>query len=510
MGFHRASGILLHPTSLPGEHGIGDLGPEAYWFVDLLREAGQSYWQVLPLGPTGYGDSPYQSFSAFAGNTLLISLEELAREGFLLPDQLAEKPAFPTERVDFGSVYDWKPKILQLAFYGFQKNAGMAIRDEFERFRAENDWWLHDYALFRAIKTSQGQASWLEWPEPLRQRRPDELATVNDQLSDQVLAEKFFQFVFSRQWSSLKKYANDRGVRLIGDMPIFAALDSADVWCNQDRFKLNQNGTPKVVAGVPPDYFSETGQLWGNPVYDWERMRQDRFSWWIARVGSLLRTVDVIRIDHFRGFEATWEVPGNDETAENGSWEAVPGKELFSVLAEALPSLPVIAEDLGVITPEVIGLRDSFGFPGMKILQYAFGGDARNSDLPHNYVRNCVAYTGTHDNETAVGWWEAHSPEGVSDDDPGPTRVTEHCKRYLATDGSKINWDLMRAIWASVADTAIVPIQDVIGVGSEGRMNLPATETENWTWRMTKEAISPDVTQRLREMTETYGRLSPE
>jgi 4-alpha-glucanotransferase len=506
MNFPRASGILLHPTSLPGEYGIGDLGPKAYEFVDLLAEAKQTYWQILPLGPTGYGDSPYQCFSAFAGNTLLISPERLVEEGLLDDTALASKPNFPSHKVDYGGVYDWKNSMLPETYRAFHQTTSVDLRGKFETFSQENDWWLEDYATYRAVKAAQGQKAWYEWDEPLKLRDREVLKREAERLYEEIQAEKFYQFLFFSQWWELKAYANRKGVKIIGDVPIFIALDSADVWCNQDKFKLNPDGSAKVVAGVPPDYFSKTGQLWGNPIYDWDAMRSEGFSWWIARVAFTLKTVDVVRVDHFRGFAAAWEVPGGDKTAENGRWVDVPGKELFIALKRALGDLPVIAEDLGVITPDVEELRDGFGFPGMRILQFAFGGDAKNHDLPHNYIRNCVAYTGTHDNDTTVGWWHSQAGAGSTRDAAAITREHDFCLKYLDTDGGEIHWDLIRAVWASVADTAITPVQDLLGIGTEGRMNLPASTSGNWFWRYTDGSLTPEIIERLREMTETYGR----
>ena len=508
MNFPRASGILLHPTSLPGDYGIGDIGPEAYSFVNFLEEAGQTYWQILPLGPTGYGDSPYQCFSAFAGNTLLISPEKLVEDELLTPEQVSDRPEFDAHKVDFGGVYEWKNKILPLAYESFHATTSVDLRGKFETFNQENEWWLDDYAAYKAIKAEHGQKPWYEWPEPLKLREKDALAAITEQLFEKIQAEKFYQFLFFRQWNELKEYAGKHGVKIIGDVPIFVALDSADVWCNQKKFKLNEDGSPKVVAGVPPDYFSKTGQLWGNPIYDWEAMRRDGFSWWIARVAFTLKTVDIVRVDHFRGFAAAWEVPGGDKTAENGRWVDVPGKELFIALKRALKELPVIAEDLGVITPDVEELRDGFGFPGMRILQFAFGGDAKNHDLPHNYIKNCVAYTGTHDNDTTVGWWKSQAGAGSTRDEADITREHDYCLKYLCTDGSEIHWDFIRAVWASVADTTITPMQDLLGIGTEGRMNLPASDSGNWFWRCSADSFTDDITQRLRELTETYGRVN--
>ncbi|MBK8465900.1 MAG: 4-alpha-glucanotransferase [Chloracidobacterium sp.] len=506
MSFPRRSGILLHPTSLPGEFGIGDLGPEAFRFVDLLAETGQTYWQILPLGPTGYGDSPYQSFSAFAGNTLLISQEKLANDGLIGKEVIADPPKMPTDKVDFGAVYKWKSQMLSLAYEGFQFSADAELRDEFGVFCRKKQWWLDDYALYRSIKSHQDQKPWFEWSDSLKLREEQSLGAASEQFYKEIQAEKFYQFLFFRQWQAVREYANKCGVKIIGDIPIFVALDSADVWCNQDKFKLDPNGTPTVVSGVPPDYFSKTGQLWGNPIYNWDAMRDDGFGWWIERFRSTLEMVDIVRIDHFRGFASAWEVPGGDKTAENGQWVNVPGKELFTRLKSSLNKLPVIAEDLGFVTPEVEALRDSFGFPGMRILQFAFGGDAKNLDLPHNYISNCVAYTGTHDNDTVVGWFTSQLNADSDSDEMAVSRVQEHCLKYLNSDGATIHWDFIRAVWASVADTAMAPMQDILGLGNEARMNLPATTTGNWQWCLAKDSITAEIALKLKELTETYGR----
>lgn len=498
MEFPRASGILLHPTSLPGEYGIGDLGPMGYEFVDLLAEAKQTYWQILPLGPTGYGDSPYQCFSAFAGNTLLISPEKLVENELVDQSLLLSLPKFPPHKIDFGKVYEWKNHILPEAYKAFQSKSSQ-FHAQFHSFIQQNDWWLNDYATFRAIKAEQDQKPWYEWRDELKLRKPDALIEAADRLYKNIQAEKVYQFLFFLQWSELKAYANSKGVRIVGDIPIFVALDSADVWCNQTKFKLNADGSPKVVAGVPPDYFSKTGQLWGNPIYDWDAMRADGFGWWIARVAATLRTVDVVRVDHFRGFAAAWEVPADDETAENGSWVNVPGHDLFQTLRMTMGDIPIFAEDLGVITPDVEALRDSFGLPGMRILQYAFGGDAYNLHLPHNYIRNCIAYTGTHDNDTSVGWLKGL--RGAAGKGP-----REHAREYLSTKGREIHWDLIRACWASVAHTAIAPLQDILGLGNEARMNVPASTSGNWNWRYTDGSITPKIIERLKALTELYGR----
>ena len=508
MEFSRASGILLHPTSLPSTYGIGDLGAEAYKFVDFLERAKQTYWQVLPLGPTGYGDSPYQCFSAFSGNTNLISPELLVKDEFLSAEEINRKPDFPMGKVDFGLLYDWKNWILGLAYERFRGTTSVDLRGKFETFCQQEKSWLDDYALFRAVKKSNDQKLWLEWDAPLRLRDENALNEARENLREDIQAQKFQQWLFFRQWHDLKNYANEKGVKIVGDVPIFISLDSSDVWCNPQEFKLDADGSPRVVAGVPPDYFSATGQLWGNPIYNWENMRRNGFGWWIDRVKATLKTVDVVRVDHFRGFAAAWEVPGGDTTAVNGKWVNVPGKELFNALENAIGDLPFWAEDLGVITPDVEELRDSFGFPGMRILQFAFGGDTANHDLPHNYINNSAAYTGTHDNDTTVGWFNSQSGAGSTRNEAEINQEREFCLRYLNSDGAEIHWDFVRAVWASVANTAIVPMQDLLGLGNEARMNLPASSAGNWYWQCTDGDFSDEIAERLRGLTEIYGRTN--
>ena len=495
MDFPRACGVLLHPTSLPSRFGIGDLGPAAYKFVDLLVRAGQTYWQILPLTPTGYGDSPYSSDSAFAGNKLLISPEKLADDELLDDEHLEQKPDFPDDRVDFGKVYEWKSWILPAAYERFRSTEHHRLSHEFETFSTENAWWLADFALYRAVKSSQFQKPWFEWAEPLKLRDEAALEAARQQLAGEIDAEKFYQFLFFRQWHALKERGNGNGIRIIGDVPIFIALDSADVWCNQDKFKLGGDGSPRVVSGVPPDYFSSTGQRWGNPIYDWDAMRSDNFEWWTARMKAAFTIVDVVRIDHFIGFAHMWEVPATDDTAENGAWVDVPGHEIFTALNNALGDLPFIAEDLGAMTPEVENLRDSFEIPGMRILQYGFGGGPQDGYLPHNYVRNSVAYTGTHDNDTAKGWYKSVGKDQRA-----------FCRKYLGANGREIHWDMIRSLLVSVADTVILPMQDILGLGNEARMNVPAGGGPNWQWRLRDGELTDEIVGRLSEMTETYGR----
>jgi 4-alpha-glucanotransferase len=497
---------LLHPTSLPGRFGIGDLGAEAYAFADFLAASGQSLWQVLPLGPTGYGDSPYACYSAFAGNTLLISPEQLLAEGWLSEDDVDEIELV-SGRVDFGHAHESRDRVLRKAYEKFQRAPDTEFRREFEIFCEHNQSWLDDYALFRAVKTAHNYAAWHEWEPALGRREELALRQARGQLHAESEAHKFFQFLFFRQWFAVKGYCNERGIRIIGDVPIFVARDSADVWTNREQFKLDENGVPTVVAGVPPDYFSATGQYWGNPIYDWDRMLDDGFKWWVERVRATLQMVDIVRIDHFRGFAACWEIPGGDETAERGSWVDAPGRELFAAIQNALGQLPIIAEDLGVITPDVEKLRDDFGFPGMRVLQFAFGGDANDLHLPHNYHQNVVAYTGTHDNDTTVGWFQSEVGPESTRTESEIISERDFCKKYLHTCGKEIHWDFIRAVLGSVANTAIIPLQDVLGTGNEGRMNLPNSTAGNWSWRFATGALTEPLSDRLREMSETYGRI---
>src|SRR5436190_3042354 len=490
----RASGILLHPTSLPSPFGIGDFGDEALAFVDFLHEAGQTVWQVLPLTPTGYGDSPYQSISAFAGNTLLIDLRALVANGLLHANDLSGT-FLDSDRVNFEAARSAKSRFLTRAFERFRDQAPTSITSDFDEFCARSAWWLEDYALFNAVKSARGDREWTAWDRQLAIRETQALAQARVDFAEEITRQKFFQFLFFRQWQTLRDYAGERGVRIIGDLPIFVAHDSADVWAHSELFKLDESGGPMVVAGVPPDYFSETGQLWGNPLYDWERLRATEFKWWIDRVRWSFELFDLVRIDHFRGFIACWEIPAGDATAQNGQWVATPGRDLFAALKTALGHLPIIAENLGVITPEVENLREEFGFPGMRVLQFAFGGEATNDHLPHNHTHDSVVYTGTHDNDTTLGWFTS-----LGNEERG------HALRYLDTDGHQINWDMIRAAMASVGNLAIVPMQDVLGLGNEARMNLPASDHGNWSWRMAPDSINGEIAQRLQEFGKLFGR----
>ncbi|HWN11347.1 MAG TPA: 4-alpha-glucanotransferase [Pyrinomonadaceae bacterium] len=505
----KTSGILLHPTSLPGPFGIGDLGPAAYAFADFLISSGQGVWQVLPLGPTGYGNSPYSSYSAFAGNILLISPQRLVRAGLLKEFDLENSPDFPTESVDFEAVKSFKDDLLLRAFANFKSQNETSLRKDFVAF-SERNAWLDDYALYGALKQKHGGAAWIDWEPELANRSPAALAAEKTRLVDEIAAQRFLQFIFFRQWFSLKNYCNDRGIKVIGDLPIFVAYDSADVWAAPDQFKLNAELKPAVVAGVPPDYFSKTGQLWGNPLYNWERMEAERYSWWVKRMEMTLHLFDAVRMDHFRGFVSAWEIPAGEETAERGAWIEGPGAKLFGELERGMGKLRLIAEDLGVITPEVDDLRDEFGFPGMRVLQFGFDGDLENTHLPHNYPENTVAYTGTHDNDTTVGWFEA-----LAGEDKPEVRESEReeledrrrfCLDYLKSDGSEIHWAFIEAVLGSPAEMAIVPLQDVMGLGTEARMNLPGSSEGNWRWRFRKEDLTEQLAQRLKALSTSNGR----
>jgi 4-alpha-glucanotransferase len=507
MNFPRASGVLLHPTSLPGPYGIGDFGPEAYRFVDFLHSAGQKLWQVLPLNPTGYADSPFQSFSASAGNPMLISLERLCEQGVLSKSDLHSLPMFPVESVDYGAAIHFKMPLLRKAATNFAASASAGDRQRFEEFCRSNAGWLDDFALFMAVKEAHDLVAWTQWPADIAGRQPEAMKRWSEKLAPSIEAQKFFQFEFFQQWQELRAYGRERGIRIIGDIPIYVAHDSADVWSNRQFFLLDERGNPQKIAGVPPDYFSATGQLWGNPIYNWPLLQQTGYKWWVERIRAAFRLYDFLRIDHFRGFEAYWEVPGGESTAQNGRWVKGPGRELFAVLRQELGDLPIIAENLGVITPEVEAIRHEFGFPGMAILQFAFGNDPQAPTFkPHNYVRDLVAYTGTHDNDTVVGWWTS---SGSGDSTRTPEDVEkEHAfaRAYLNFKDEPINWVLIRGIQRSVANTAIAPMQDILGLGSDARMNLPGTSSGNWKWRMKPGAVTQELATRLKEMANIYDR----
>jgi 4-alpha-glucanotransferase len=506
MRFSRSGGILLHPTSLPGPYGIGELGPEAHRFADFLLDSGQRIWQVLPLGPTGYGDSPYQCFSAFAGNPLLICLETLVERGYLDARDLKEHPEFSDVNVGFGAVIAWKVPLLRKAFEAFQRSAPLE-REAFAAFCRAKAEWLDEFALFMALKEAHHNVMWTLWDQELALREPRAIERAGKQLHDEIECNKFVQFEFERQWQALKAHCGRNNIRILGDMPIYVALDSADVWADPGLFDLDRNGQPRVVAGVPPDYFSATGQLWGNPIYRWDAHAKSGYAWWIARFRRALEVLDVIRLDHFRGFVGYYEIPAGEKTAANGHWVEGPGAPLFEALERALSKLPIVAENLGVITPEVEALRQQFGFPGMAILQFAFGNDPHAPDFkPHNYQHHLVAYTGTHDNDTVVGWWTSSAGMNSTRTLADVEKEMEYARRYLNTDGHEINWVMIRAVMASVADTVLFPLQDVLGVGSEGRMNLPGSSSGNWRWRFRSAALGPAISGQLKELAQTYER----
>jgi 4-alpha-glucanotransferase len=504
----RASGTLLHPTSLPGRYGIGELGSEAYRFIDFLVAAKQRLWQVLPLGPTGYGDSPYASNSSYAGNPLLISLEKLFHEGLLSPVELDQhRPDFQPSTVDFGAIIEWKIPLLRKAAIAFRAKSDRRRLSAYHRFCEEHASWLDDYGLFMAVKTHfdrkavEQQASnsvWcVFWDRDIATRDGDAMFQWRERCSNDIEIFKTWQFFFFEQWSNVRRYANDRGIKIIGDLPIYVALDSADVWADPSAFRLDEAGRPTHVAGVPPDYFSETGQRWGNPVYDWEAMKQDKFRWWIRRVEGTRNQVDVIRIDHFRGFEAGWSIPASEPTAIHGEWVKAPGMELFREIREQLGEVPILAEDLGLITKEVEHLRDANAFPGMRVLQFAFdsGPGPKNHFLPHNYVPHSVVYTGTHDNDTTLGWYSTRNE-----------RQQDFLAEYLGYEPRDVAWDLIRMAMSSVSAWAVIPMQDLLRLGAEARMNRPSAAYGNWSWRMSADYDRGDIASKLSRMVDLFDR----
>jgi 4-alpha-glucanotransferase len=495
---YRASGVLVHITSLPSPYGIGDVGPTAFAMVDRLQAAGQSWWQALPLGPTGYGNSPYQCLSSFAGNGLTISPDCLIGEGLLRASDCDEGRSFPKNAVDYELVIPFKHRLFEKAWTTFSATPRSALRLEYDQFCVEQAPWLDDYALFRALKVSHGGVCFLEWPEELIRREPASLAKARRELAELIGQVRFAQFLLFRQGKRLREHARARGVHLIGDLPFFVSPDSSDVWANPELFLLDEHHRPRFVAGVPPDYFSARGQLWGNPVYDWEALRRTGYRWCIDRLRALLAHVDVVRLDHFRGFAAAWHIPAEAKTAQFGEWVPGPGAGFFSAVQKELGTLPFIAEDLGVITPEVSALRDQFQLPGTKILQFAFDGNAGNPYLPHNYVPDTVVYTGTHDNNTTRGWFETL-----------PEDQRRNLWNYLKRAPGKSDeaaWELIRLAWSSVAGLAIAPLQDLLNLGAEARMNLPGSTEGNWRWRCTEEMLSASVFEHLRELTMESNR----
>lgn len=492
----RKSGILLPVTSIPSKYGIGTFSKEAYDFVDFLENAGQSLWQILPLGPTGYGDSPYQSFSTFAGNPYYIDLEALAVEGLLTEKECkgadcGQNPHY----VDFEKIYFSRFAVLKKAYKRAEKK-GVLEGEAYRRFTEENKDWLEDYALYMAVKDSMGGKSWIEWECDIRLRKPESLQKYRTKLAKDIDFYRFQQYLFAKQWQSLKLYANGKGIEIVGDIPIYVAFDSADTWAHPELFQLDENRKPIGVAGCPPDVFAVTGQLWGNPLYDWDYHKKTGYEWWMERIAYCYKLYDVVRIDHFRGFDEYWFVPYGDKTAENGRWEKGPGYDLFRVMKERLGEKKVIAEDLGFLTDSVVELVDKTGYPGMKILQFAFDSKGESEYLPHHYDKNCVVYTGTHDNDTTAGWMESI-----------PKKDRVFAKHYLNARGKKeLYWEVIRAAMASTADTAVIPMQDYLGLGSEARMNTPSTLGDNWKWRMTEDVLSKKLAKKIKKMTRLYGR----
>lgn len=506
----RASGVLAHITSLPGPYGMGELGPQARTFVDQLADMKQRLWQVLPIGPTSYGDSPYQSPSTFAGNHLLLSFEDLLEEGLLTEEGLELFGPASHENIDFGDLIPRRMAVLQWVCKHFNRRASSELKQEFKAFCQREAHWLDEYAHFMAIKDSMNGIPWTEWPRDLALRDREALRQSRAALKKEIRQTCILQFLFDRQWERLRAYAAERSIRLIGDIPIFVAHDSSDVWSEPSLFFLEPDGSPSVVAGVPPDYFSETGQLWGNPLYNWTAHRAQAYRWWKRRMERIFEWFDVVRIDHFRGFESYWEIPADEETAIHGEWIPGPGDELFTVLNEFLGELPIIAEDLGIITDEVEALRDRLGFPGMRVLQFAFGNDAKAEDYkPHNYPANCIVYTGTHDNDTTVGWFHSEAGEGSTRSQEDIDRERQTILDYVQTCGDQIHWDLVALALRSNANIAIIPLQDLLGLGTEARMNVPGVLGHgNWAWRFQPEELDESITNRFRNMTIQFGRAA--
>ena len=495
--FERSSGILLHPTSLPGKYGIGSLGKEAYKFVDFLKKANQKLWQIFPLGPTGYGDSPYQCFSSFAGNPYLIDFDLLIEQNLLAEEDLKGVDFGGNEEyIDYGAIYNQKYPLLRKAYENFKANENKELKEKLETFKAENGSWLDDYSLYISLKNHFNGLPWNEWEDDIRTRKEAAINKYKAELANEIEYHNFIQFLFFTQWNNVKKYANDNGIKIIGDIPIFVAVDSSDAWANPEIFLFDPELKPVKVAGVPPDYFSATGQLWGNPLYDWDKLKELNYKWWVDRVRANLSTCDIIRIDHFRGFDEYWAVPYGDKTAENGTWCPGPRTDLFNAIKNELGELPIIAEDLGTMTQGVIDLREATGFPGMKILGFAFDSKEENDYLPHTYTKNCVVYTGTHDNDTLIGWFTK-----ANEDDK------QFARNYLnSRSDNEIHWDAIRGAWSSVANMAIAPIQDFLGLGSEARINTPGLASGNWQWRLKDGVLTDELAERIAKLTKIYSR----
>lgn len=493
----RYSGILLHPTSLPSPYGIGDLGQGAYEFIDFLERAGQTLWQVLPLGPTGFGDSPYSSYSVFAGQTLLISPQKLVEQGLLAEADLWNVPQFDAKKVDYARVLEWKTMLFWKAFAAFRGANDQKLLEEYDAFLEKHSFWLSDYAFYMALRAENNDQSWLSWDKALQKPTAAVRAQWEEKLAERIAYEKFTQFEFYKQWEELKAYANEKEISIVGDMPIFVSIDSSDVWANQELFCLDPKGYPTEVAGVPPDYFSATGQLWGNPLYCWPEHKKQGYAWWIRRVQNQFTMVDYLRIDHFRGFESYWAVPATEETAINGKWKKGPGKELFDAIKKVMgDEMKIFAEDLGLITPEVEALRDECGFPGMKVLQFGFEGMPDGAFYPHNFqTANCICYTGTHDNNTTFGWYAEAAEE-----------AKDRVRRYLNCDGSNVSWDFIRLAMSSTARYAVFPLQDVLRLGAEARMNVPGVLGANWAWRFESHELLEWHAVELKKMTQLFNR----
>lgn len=507
MLFPRQAGILLHPSSLPGRYGMGEIGPEAHRWLAHLNTMSQKLWQVLPLGPTGYGDSPYQTLSTFAGNTMLISFDSLRDEALLREEDIRDFPSFPESHVDYGPVLTARAAVLHQVAKSFSRRASASLKAGWMQFCEKETNWLEDYALFATLKKKHGGGPWTKWPEPLRGRQPAALSAARKEHATEIKYSKILQFLFFHQWSLLRREAKKRGISIIGDIPIFVAHDSADVWCRPELFFMEKDGQPTVIAGVPPDYFSQTGQRWGNPLYRWDIHEKEGFAWWNARLQSSLKLYDIVRIDHFRGFEANWEIPAQEKTATRGRWVPGPGKKLFDAAHQTLGDLPILAEDLGVITPEVDALRDSLGFPGMRILQFAFGDDPKADTFrPKSYPSNCAVYTGTHDNDTTVGWYRSEPGKDSTRNAEQIAREQHNARTYLSSNGSEIHWDMIGLALRSPANTAVYPLQDVLGLGSFARMNVPGREEGNWSWRFRWEQLTPSIEQRLHRITQESRR----
>ena len=495
--FERSSGILFHPTSLPGKYGIGTLGKEAYAFIDFLKKSRQKLWQIFPLGPTGYGDSPYQSFSSFAGNPYLIDFDLLIEAHLLSEEDLRDVFFGDNEEyIDYGAIYNQKYPLLRRAYENFKSSDNHEMRENLEHFKRENASWLNDYSLYISLKNHFNGLPWNEWAHDIKNREHEAMEHYKNELADDVEYHNFIQFLFFKQWGDVKRYANENGIKIIGDIPIFVAADSSDAWANPEIFLFDEERKPVKVAGVPPDYFSATGQLWGNPLYNWQKLKETNYSWWVERVRANLSTCDIIRIDHFRGFEAYWAVPYGDDTAINGQWEPGPGIDLFNAIKSQLGELPIIAEDLGLMTQGVIDLREATGFPGMKILGFAFDSGEENDYLPHTYTKNCVVYTGTHDNDTLIGWFQKAKEED-----------RQFARDYLnSRSDDKIHWDAIRGAWSSVANMAISPVQDFLGLGSEARINTPGVAAGNWQWRLKHGVLTDELADRIAKLTKVYSR----